>query len=178
LARFFEREVEKQPLSVFISYSHKDKPIAQTLAAGLTDVGVRTRVDEGELRVGDSLIDRISQAIHEVEFVVALVSRHSVASKWCQRELSWAMSGELQKSGVRVLPLRIGEVTMPTALLDVHYLQVDADDMGAAVSRLVADASSHYRERYGRSPELLESAGSQPQPIASSYLAANEDHEE
>jgi TIR domain/Domain of unknown function (DUF5753) len=168
---FFEQAVKKQPLSVFISYSHRDKPIAQALAAGLTDVGVRTWVDEGELRIGDSLIERISQAIHEVEFVVALVSKHSVVSKWCQRELSWAMSGELQKKGVRVLPLRVGEVTMPAALVDVRHLQVDADDIGAAVSRLVADVSSHYRERYGRSPDLQEPGESQARPIASSYLS-------
>jgi predicted nucleotide-binding protein len=142
------------PLSVFISYSHRDKDIAHSLAARLAKMGVRTWVDEGELRIGDSLVERISKAISEVEFVVALVSKNSVESKWCQRELSWAMSGELQQRGIRILPLRVGEVEMPTTLSHVFYLNVDPNNLEAAVARLVADASSHHAEKYGIASRL------------------------
>jgi hypothetical protein len=146
---FFEKAAKKAPLSAFISYSHEDRKIAHRLAAMLTEKGVLAWVDEGQLRVGDSLMVRISEAISEIDFVVALVSKHSVASRWCQQELSWAMSGQLGGPSVRVLPLRLEEVEMPTSIRDKVWLQVDTRNLGSTVDRLVADIASHHSQKYG-----------------------------
>ena len=76
--------VAEQP-SIFVSYAHEDSQVAHELAHAMERHGARVWLDQGELLVGDSLIARISEAIAEFDFVVALVSRHSVASNWCQR---------------------------------------------------------------------------------------------
>ena len=93
-----------EPL-VFISYAHEDLDVARVIANGLQDEGCYPWLDDGELRVGDSLIERVTTAAHEAEFVVALVSGYSVASNWCQKELAIAMTGELAIRGVKVLPV-------------------------------------------------------------------------
>lgn len=90
----------------------------------------------GELRVGDSIIERIATAIAEVQFVVAVVSVNSVESRWCQKELSLAITGGLYREGVKVLPLRLGDVLMPATLVDTLYLQVDPEDPAAVADRL------------------------------------------
>ena len=99
-----------QVASCFISYSHADKALAQGIHDGLAAEGYRVWIDEGELRVGDSLITAISDAIDRVDFLVALVSEHSVTSNWCQKEISLAMTGEIGKQGITVLPCRVGSV--------------------------------------------------------------------
>ena len=60
--------------SVFISYAHADEPLARDLADALRGHGLRVWIDQSELRIGDSLIERLAEAIAEGDFVVALVS--------------------------------------------------------------------------------------------------------
>jgi TIR domain len=68
--------------SIFISYSHADKALAQALATELEKRGLRVWIDEGELKIGDSLIERIATAIAEIDFFLALVSQSSAQSNW------------------------------------------------------------------------------------------------
>lgn len=134
------------PLSIFISYAHEDKEVANVLARALKRLGVRVWIDQGELRAGDSIIERISRAIADVHFVAALVSRHSVASGWCQKELALAQTSGIDQRGVRVLPLRLDHVEMPLSLADMLYLRVDRDDPAAVVPDLIRSAESHQSE--------------------------------
>ena len=107
---------------VFMSHASEDKPTARLLADGLRSRGVGVWLDEAEMRVGDSLLARISEAIGSVEYVVALLSDASVTSPWVQKELSIAMHDEIAGSRVKVLPVRISGVQMPTFLLDKLYI--------------------------------------------------------
>lgn len=129
--------------SCFISYNHADKVLAQGIHDGLTAAGYRVWIDEGELRVGDSLITAISEAIDRVDFLVALVSEHSVTSNWCQKEISLAMTGEVGRRGITVLPCRVGAVEMPPALADKLYLTVSTDDPANATASLNKAMTQH-----------------------------------
>jgi hypothetical protein len=131
--------------SVFLSYSWKDKPLARGLAEGLNESGCRVWVDEGELRVGDSLVQSISEALDRVDFVVALVSAASVGSDWCRKEISLAMTGEVNRQGVTVMPLRVGDVEMPPTLKDKVHLEVHPDDVPDAVERLLRNIRRHLQ---------------------------------
>ncbi len=110
--------------SCFISYNHADKPLAAALAAGLTALGYRVWIDEGNFGSGDSLVSAISQAIGQVDFLAALVSEHSIASNWCQKELSLAMTEEVNGLGLTVLPCKVSNVDMPPALRDKFYIPI------------------------------------------------------
>lgn len=99
------------------------------------------------MRVGDSLIERIATAIREVEFVVALVSEASVESNWCKKELSLAITGGLGREGVRVLPLRVGDVEMPLALADTFWLALDPSSVSDAAARIKRDAEAHLADK-------------------------------
>jgi hypothetical protein len=129
--------------SVFLSYSHADKPLAIALRDGLACRGCRVWVDEGELRIGDSLVQRISEALDRVDFVVVLVSEASVGSDWCRKEVSLSMTGEINRQGVTVLPLRIDDTPMPETLKDKLYLDVSRDDVAQAVDDLLRDIDRH-----------------------------------
>ena len=131
------------PASIFISYSHDDKQLARALYERLKARGHMVWIDEQELRVGDSLIERISTALADIDFFLALVSPAAAHSRWCQKELALAVSGELNRRGMRVMPLRVDGAEMPAALGDQLYLEVSLDDVDTAVERLLRDIASY-----------------------------------
>ena len=102
--------------SVFLSHSSKDKFFARKLAEGLTNRGVTVWIDEAELRIGDSLIDKISGAIQESDYVAAVLSHNSVSSNWVQKELQLAMTKEIGGKQVVVLPIMIDRCEIPPVL--------------------------------------------------------------
>ncbi len=151
--------MSKTASSAFISYSHADKELARALAAALRERGVRVWIDEGELKVGDSIIERIATAIAEIDFFLALVSEASRGSNWCQKELALAVTGELGREGMKVLPLRVDGAPMPESLLDVYYLELNADNVAKVADKVMAAIPKHQEEQRERVAERRATRG-------------------
>jgi len=134
-------------ITIFISYAHEDAKLARSIQQRLEADGFTVWIDEGALRAGDSLIQSIATAIHEMEFVVALITAASVDSRWCQHEIRLAMTSGLNREGVKVLPVRVGEAPIPGELEDTYCAPLDPSDLDAGLGRLVDDARSHHEER-------------------------------
>jgi hypothetical protein len=107
--------------SIFVSYSHEDKLFARRLASDLRDAGHSVWIDETEILVGDSLIGRIVDAIGNVDFVAAIISKTSTNSHWVQRELELASSREIDERRVIVLPILLDDVYLPGILKGKYY---------------------------------------------------------
>jgi formylglycine-generating enzyme required for sulfatase activity len=88
------------PDTLFISYARKDVEFAQKLNADLRRYGVTTWIDELGIRGGEDWPDRIVTAIEGCKAMLVILSPHSVASRWVQRELAFA-----DAKGKWVLPL-------------------------------------------------------------------------
>ncbi|MEJ7860907.1 MAG: toll/interleukin-1 receptor domain-containing protein [Pyrinomonadaceae bacterium] len=102
--------------NVFISHSWHDKPLARKLAKTLESFGIRVWLDEAEIKLGDSLLEKISQGIDEMEYVIALLSEKSIASNWVKTELRIAMSQEIKGKRVKVLPIIAQPCSLPNYL--------------------------------------------------------------
>ena len=74
-------------ISVFLSHSSKDKFFAKKLAETLSSYDLQVWIDEAELKIGDSLIGKISAAIDKSDFVAAILSHNSVRSNWVTKEV-------------------------------------------------------------------------------------------
>ena len=114
--------------SVFLSHNSKDKPFVRKLAERLTSDGVVVWLDEAELNIGDSLIEKISDGIQKMEYVAAIISTNSIESSWVQKEISLAMSKEIAGRRVTVLPILIEKCTVPVALADKLYADFTAPE--------------------------------------------------
>lgn len=134
-------------VGVFLSYAHEDRAVTLQLKALLESEGFEVWVDEGELRAGDSLIWTIATAIHEMEFVVALISDASAGSRWCSYEIHLAMTSGLNREGVKLLPVRVGSAPIPVSLEDTYCLPLDPADIDAGVAKPAADIRSHHEDR-------------------------------
>lgn len=133
------------PASIFISYQHADKELAEALQDGLEEKGYFVWRDSAELRAGDSIVERVTEALDQIEFVAALVSSASVRSNWCNKELSLAMTGEIAAQGVTIIPLRVNETPMPASLKDKFYVDVSLESTQVAVEAVAASIERHLR---------------------------------
>ena len=107
--------------SIFISYAHKDKEFAKKLAGDLRDFGHTVWIDETELLVGDSLTEKISNAIDNVDFVTAIISSASINSSWVKKELDLASNREMDEGRVIVLPILLDDIKLPGFLKGKLY---------------------------------------------------------
>lgn len=139
--------------SVFLSHSSKDKFFARKLAETLTENGIDVWIDEAELRVGDSLVGKISAAIEKADYVAAILSPRSVRSSWVQQELRLAMTQEIGGREIKVLPILIESCEIPAFLADKLYADFsDPDDFDGPLEKLlhalgVARPTTAGRER-------------------------------
>lgn len=106
---------------VFISHNHQDKPFVKRLAAFLMSNNIECWIDESEINIGDSLIEKISEAIHDLDSVIAVISYNSIDSNWVRRELDWAMTKEIQNNKVVILPVVIDQCDIPFFLANKLY---------------------------------------------------------
>ena len=107
--------------SVFLSHNTNDKNFARKLALDLECQGVKVWIDEAELKVGDSLIEKIREGIDKVDYVVAILSSNSIASAWVKKELDVAMTLEINGKQIKVLPLMLEQCDPPGFLLGKFY---------------------------------------------------------
>jgi len=74
-------------MTIFISYSHADKLEVDLLAAHMVKRNATVWIDTWELNVGDSIIQRVQDAISESDALLVVLSNASVESEWCKKEL-------------------------------------------------------------------------------------------
>lgn len=119
------RQMEGQPEgrgpSAFISYSSQDKEFAEKLATDLKNQELGVWFDKWEIKVGDSLIEKIGHAIRQKDYLIVILSPHSVASEWVKKELNEAMQREIAEKRVVVLPVLYWTCELPPFLRDKKY---------------------------------------------------------
>jgi TIR domain-containing protein len=108
-------------VGVFLSHCHTDKPFARKLASDLRAAGARVWLDEAEIRVGDSLITKVTEAIDTMDYLAVLLSPEAVASEWVRRELDLALNREIQGKHLLVLPLLLQDCILPGFLVGRLY---------------------------------------------------------
>lgn len=113
---------------LFLSHNSLDKPFARRLATDLQASGIRTWLDEAEMRIGDSLIEKIAEGIAGAEYLGVVLSPRSVQSAWVQKELNIALSREIGGRKIKVLPILLETCEIPIFLQDKFYADFRAPD--------------------------------------------------
>jgi hypothetical protein len=108
--------------SIFLSYNSKDRAFALKLGEALTERGIKVWIDEGELRVGDSLVDRISAGLMQTDYVGIILSPNSVSSEWVNREMKAALTYEIETKHARILPILYKDCEIPLLLKEKLYV--------------------------------------------------------
>lgn len=96
--------------SIFISYSHANKPIAFDFITRLQKAGFRVWYDGG-MEPGDDWLDILAQHLKHCGCVIALITKAFPNSKWCPRELITA-----DNKDKTIVPIFLEPVELPDRL--------------------------------------------------------------
>lgn len=106
---------------IFLSHNALDKPFVRRLALDLENQGIACWLDEAEIKIGDSLIEKIREGIDKVDYVAVILSPNSIASAWVQREVDVAMNLEILERKIKVLPIMYKQCHPPSFLPGKRY---------------------------------------------------------
>jgi hypothetical protein len=132
----------------FISYSSKDKTVADAVCARLESAGVRCWIAPRDVLAGTSYGEAIIDAIHAAKVMVLVFSSNANSSGHIPKEVERAVS-----NGLAILPFRIEDVA-PGKSLDyfigsVHWLDAmtpplekHLDDLVMTVNKLLPAKST------------------------------------
>jgi hypothetical protein len=108
-------------MPIFLSYSHADSEFVESLAKQLVRHKHYIWLDKWELNVGDSLIQRIQAALHLTPGLIVVLSKASVESEWCKKELESGLIRELEEKRVVVFPVVKEDCELPLFLRGKVY---------------------------------------------------------
>jgi TIR domain len=126
--------------SAFLCHSSGDKAQVRRLAIELASRGVRPWLDEAEIRVGDSLIEKIQTGIQSATCLVPILSKGAVTSRWCKEELHMALAMQIQTGIKGVLPVLLEDCEIPGFLMAKAYADLrPSSDYDIVLDRLAAN---------------------------------------
>lgn len=113
---------------VFISYNHRDRDFVDRLAHDLRAVGLRVWWDEWEIKVGHSIVQKVSEGIEQSAYLIVVLSPNSVYSDWVKRELDSALMKQLSADrGITILPVLMADCEIPRLLSEVKWADFRLD---------------------------------------------------
>jgi hypothetical protein len=127
---------------IFLSHSSKDKAFVRKLASDLKSNDVPVWFDEWELKVGDSINQKIGEGINESGWLAVVISNNSIKSSWVEKELNAGLATELQKRQVFVLPIVIDNCDIPIFLRDKLFADFRSDyssGLNSLLTRLIPE---------------------------------------
>ncbi len=109
-------------MPIFSSYNHADKSTAESLARILVQAKQNVWIDQWELNAGDSLIEKIEEALGGADAILVLLSESSTQSEWCKKELRSGLVRELEEKSVLVIPILLDDCQIPLFLREKLWI--------------------------------------------------------
>ncbi len=100
--------------SCFISYSTRDKEFAERLYADLQNNRVRCWYAPEHMKIGDKIRQTIDQTIRVYDKLLLVLSEHSIASDWVEKEVETAFEEERRRKKTVLFPIRLDSTVMDT----------------------------------------------------------------
>jgi hypothetical protein len=111
-------------MKVFISYSHKDQALVETMASRLKDAGIETELESGRGNWGDNLIERINQGVGITDYLLVILTPSFLESAWSQQELTTWRLKEVGADRAFILPIILETVDIPNVLQDRSFFDL------------------------------------------------------
>lgn len=122
-------------VNAFISHRGSDASLAERLATELKNAGVDVWLDNWEINLGDSIIERMQQGLSGSSYLILCYSADGVTAPWIGREWMSALARQLDGHVVKILPVRLSGGQPPEILADIKYADL-VRDWDAGVTQL------------------------------------------
>ncbi len=108
-------------MKVFISYCHADKEFVDKLAINLVKSNIPIWLDRWELKVGDSITQKIQEVLSESDYLLMVFSKQSIESDWVKREMTAGLLREIEEKRAIILPVLLEDCKLPLFVRDKFY---------------------------------------------------------
>ena len=125
---------------VFVSHASEDKDrFVVDFARRLRENGVDAWLDQGEMKPGDSLVDKIfEEGLKEARAVIVVLSKVSVQKPWVREELNTSVVNRISR-GTRLIPVVIDDCEVPESLRSTLWQKVDdLSDYNQSLQRILS----------------------------------------
>ncbi len=153
LVKLFERsqlvgasEPYRRPFDAFVSHSHSDAITAKRLVVELERAGFKAWLDDKEILAGHDIVEEVFRGIGASDFLLVLLSKAAVASRWVQRELNAAFLREMERKQVVVIPVLLEQCEVPQQLLTKKHVDL-ARSWDEGVRLILASLEGHRANR-------------------------------
>lgn len=102
--------------SCFISYSNHDENFVKKLHSDLLGKGVRCWFAPEDMKIGERIRSSIDKSINKHDKLLLVLSKHSIASQWVEKEVETAFELESRQGQTILFPIRIDHVVMDTEI--------------------------------------------------------------
>ena len=110
--------------NVFISHRRADAKKAERLATEIRAAGHEVWLDDWNINLGDSIVQRMNEGLQGATYVVICYSSSGVMSPWMSREWMSALARQMNGHGVKVLPVMLTGGDPPAILADLKYVDL------------------------------------------------------
>ena len=112
---------------VFVSYCDADLAAALRLSEDLRARSHDVWLDEWNIAVGDSIVERVESGLVQSSYLVICMSSAGTTSPGMRREWMSFLYRQLLGNPIRVLPVLLPGGSPPAILADIRYADLSAD---------------------------------------------------
>jgi hypothetical protein len=131
------RDPGTREFGIFISHSTADGEIAERIANVLRGYRYPVWFAEWAIQPGDSIVDRIRDALARHDTLLVLVSRKAVASNWVRVECNKALMDQLAGQDVTVVPVLIERCELPAGLRTRQHIDMQGGHYDEGLRKLI-----------------------------------------
>jgi hypothetical protein len=113
--------------NVFVSHRGADATQATQLAEKIRAAGHSVWLDEWEINIGDSIVERIDAGLKGANYIVVCYSSAGVTAPWMSREWMTGLARQLEGKDIKLLPARLTGGDPPAILADIKYADLVTD---------------------------------------------------
>lgn len=131
---------------VFISYSFRDKDLADRISGALAESGFQVHREDEFSLAGQQLSAAIPQRIGDAEVLIQLLTANSNASEWVAREFAYAVARKDQKHNLIILPIVFDKAQLPEQVRDWWFFDLsgmELSDLALAKIKEICLGSVH-----------------------------------
>ncbi|MBK9746233.1 MAG: toll/interleukin-1 receptor domain-containing protein [Anaerolineae bacterium] len=134
--------VAKRQAHAFLSYSHKNKAIADKLHYWLDRVaGLKIWYDSVAIDGGDSFQRKIEQGIASSRCIIRLISEESLKSTWVKREYERAFNHQVSYPQFRIIAVRVDDCVIEDGFMaDALFIDMPNGELTTEFCRQLLSA--------------------------------------
>jgi len=142
--------VKEKEFDGFISYFTGDQDFARKIAGDLKNRDLHIWQDEGEIDIGDSISDKIQEALKNCFTFIIILSPEALDRPWVKEELRAAYNLRLAED-LKILPVIYKDCELPVFLSDYRFADFREEknytEQMEILSRSVSNAVKRARKK-------------------------------